>query len=165
MKKIKSLILLLLIISLCTVIINNKNIVQILSNNSEKVKNAENIVDSYNLKLEGEKIVNPGNTLIITLKLTDIDIKTGENGLGSYQGKIEYDANIFENLEILSGSTEWATPYVKENKFVAERIDGKCINTDQNVAIIKLKVKEDATLGNCAIKVVNFKASNGTQTI
>ena len=62
--------------------------------------------DSYEVKMNADKkSLKTGDTITISLVLDNINIQSGEKGLGSYEGSIVYDTNVFENLK-LSGNTE-----------------------------------------------------------
>lgn len=121
--------------------------------------------DSYNVKMNADKTtLKTGDTITISLKLDNIKIESGEKGLGSYEGSIEYDKNIFEDLK-MTGNNEWETPFQNEGRFTATRTDGKCISETQEIAKITLKVKDKAKEGDTKIQIKNFSASNAIENI
>lgn len=121
--------------------------------------------DSYSVKMNADKTtLKTGDTVTISLKLDNIKIESGEKGLGSYEGSIKYDKNIFEDLK-MTGNSEWDTPFQNEGRFTASRTDGKCVSETQEIAKITLKVKSNAKEGNTKIEIKDFSASNAVENI
>lgn len=138
-------------------------IITIISGISYTVKSASG--DSYNVKMNADKTtLKSGETVTITLKLDNIKIESGEKGLGSYEGSIEYDKNIFEDLK-MTGNSDWDTPFQNEGRFTSTRTDGKCVSETQEIAKITLKVKSNAKEGDTKIQIKNFSASNAVENI
>lgn len=121
--------------------------------------------DSYSLKMSVDKTtLKAGDTVTISLKLDNIEIQSGEKGLGSYEGSIVYDKNIFEDLKMI-GNSNWDTPFQNEGRFTSTRTDGKCVSETQEIATITLKVKSNAKEGNTTIQIKDFSASNAVENI
>lgn len=121
--------------------------------------------DSYSLKMSADKTtLKAGDTVTISLKLDNIEIQSGEKGLGSYEGSIVYDKNIFEDLKMI-GNSNWDTPFQNEGRFTSTRTDGKCVSETQEIATITLKVKSNAKEGNTTIQIKDFSASNAVENI
>lgn len=122
--------------------------------------NAADTADTYKINLVAEnKTVKQGETVTISLNISDIKIQTGEKGIGAYEGKIEYDKNVFEDLKML-GNDNWDKPTENEGGFTSVNSDGLCVKETQEIAKITLKVKSTAKVGSTAVKVTGFKASN-----
>ena len=121
--------------------------------------------DSYKISLNPDKTtLKPGDTITISLNASEIDIESGDKGIGSYEGTIEYDTNIFENLKML-GNDDWERPSINGGMFTSVRADGECVSNDQELATITLTVKSDAKEGQTTIKVKDFGASNALSNI
>jgi len=122
--------------------------------------------DSYKLTLTPTvQKAKPGDTVTIKLAVSDVKIQSGEKGIGSYQGEISYDKEIFEDLK-MSAESNWETPFVQpKGGFTAARVDGKCVGGTQGIAIITLKVKANAKSGAGKITIKKFGASNAVETI
>lgn len=122
--------------------------------------------DSYKLTLTPtvEK-AKPGDTITIKVAVSDVKIQSGEKGIGSYQGEISYDKDVFEDLK-MTAESNWETPFVQpEGGFTAARLDGKCVGGTQGIATITLKVKSNAKSGSGKITIKKFGASNAVETI
>lgn len=121
--------------------------------------------DSYKIGLSASKTtLKAGETVTISLKVSDIKIQSGEKGIGSYEGSIVYDANVFEDVK-MKGNDLWDTPTLNQGRFTSVRSDGMCVSEAQEIATITLKVKENATAGNTKIQIKNFEASNAKENI
>lgn len=126
--------------------------------------NAET-TDEYSIKLTSSNTtLEAGDIITISLKVDNINIQSGEKGIGAYEGTIVYDSNIFEDLK-MSGNDVWDTPIENEGRFTSVKSDGICTNQSQEVAKITLKVKENASLGSTKIEIKDFEASNGEKNI
>lgn len=134
-------------------------IVMIILGMSITVK-AANPTDTYKINLvTANSTVKQGETVTISLNVSDINIQTGEKGIGAYEGKVEYDKNVFEELK-MSGNDNWDKPGENEGVFTSVNSDGICVQEAQEIAKITLKVKSNAKVGTTAIKIKEFKASN-----
>lgn len=121
---------------------------------------AADTTDTYKINLATEtKAVKQGEEVTISLNVSDINIQTGEKGIGAYEGKIEYDTNVFEDLK-MSGNDNWDKPTENEGVFTSVNADGLCVKETQEIAKITLKVKSNAKVGNTTVKITGFKASN-----
>jgi len=121
--------------------------------------------DSYKITLTptAEK-AKAGETVTIKMTANEIKIQSGEKGIGSYQGKLEYDTAIFEEVK-MKGNEDWDTPMLNEGAFTSVRGDGECTAEAQEIGTITLKVKAGAKIGETNIKVKEFGASNGVENI
>lgn len=122
--------------------------------------NAADTADTYKINLTAaNNTVKQGEIVTLSLNISDIDIKTGEKGIGAYEGTIEYDKNVFEELKML-GNDNWDKPGENEGVFTSVNADGLCVKEAQEIAKITLKAKTTAKVGNTTIKIKGFKASN-----
>ena len=121
--------------------------------------------DSYSVKLSpSKKEISAGETVKVTITLDNVNIQSGEKGLGSYQGKISYDKDVFELVSV-EGASGWDTPAENSGIITAARSDGKTVAGTQQVAVINLKAKSNAKAGASSVKVTNFEASNAVENI
>lgn len=121
---------------------------------------AVDTADTYKINLTAKnKTVKQGETITISLNVSDIKIQTGDKGIGAYDGKIEYDKNIFEELK-MAGNDNWDKPVENEGIFTSVNSDGLCVQEAQEIAQITLKVKATAKVGSTKVKITDFKASN-----
>lgn len=117
--------------------------------------------DTYKIELNSsDNILKQGDSIDITLSVKEIDIQSGEKGIGAYEGKIEYDEEAFELVEI-KANENWDKPIENEGKFISVKSDGICTNEEQVIATIILKVKDNVKSGNEIIEIKDFRASNG----
>lgn len=121
--------------------------------------------DSYVIKLNSDKtLLKTGETITMTLNVSDININSGDKGIGAYEGTISYDTSVFTDMKI-TGNDKWDTPVENGGKFTSVKSDGICTSEAQTLLKIELKVKDDATIGNTTIQIKNFKASNALESI
>lgn len=121
--------------------------------------------DSYNVGLDINKsTILQGETLEIVVSLKDLNITTGDKGLGAYQGTLEYDSTIFEYVGI-KGLNSWDTPIYNNGTFATTTSTGEVIKKSEEVAKITLKAKTNLTQGETTISVKNITASTGTSTV
>lgn len=126
---------------------------------------AADTTDTYKINLTTtNKTVKQGETITIALNVSDINIQTGDKGIGSYQGKIEYDTNVFEELKMV-GNDNWDKPSENDGVFTSVNSNGLCVKESQELAKITLKVKSSAKIGSTTVKITGFKASNAITSI
>lgn len=114
--------------------------------------------DSYKINLTATSTTaKAGDTVSINLKITNVNV---ENGIGSCQGTVSYDKDVFELVEI-SGIGKWGGLASDDNgNFTGARSDAQAISEDQEILTVELKVKDSAKAGSSEIKVSNFEAYN-----
>ena len=108
--------------------------------------------------------VKIGDTVTITIQLSDIAIESGEKGIGAYTANLEFDSSVFEYVKT-NGTNNWEAPVYQAKKIVGNTADGKVVNTNQSIGTITFKVKEDATLGETTIKLTNFSGSTAESDV
>ncbi len=123
------------------------------------IKAKEN--DSYKIELNSSNsTLKEGESVEINLNVKDINIQSGEKGIGAYEGKLEYNKEIFELIEI-KGNEKWDKPIENEGHFISVKTDGICTDEAQVLATIILRVKDNIKNGNEIIEIKEFKVSNG----
>ena len=100
------------------------------------------------------------NTKKIEIQV-NLDSYNGDGILG-YEGKIEYDSNVFESATIKQAENWEAVSYeTQTGKFVSTTTNAKA----GNVATIVLKVKEGVTANTTDVVITNLTFSDGESTI
>lgn len=118
------------------------------------------VTDPYRISLTtGNNTIKQGESITISLNISDIDIQTGEKGIGAYKGNIEYDTNVFDEVK-MSGNSNWDEPGVNKGIFASVNARGMCVKETQEVAKITLRAKSNAALGNTKVKVKGFEVSS-----
>lgn len=119
-----------------------------------------NEVDTYKIELNSSNnTLNEGDSIEINLSVKDINIQSGEKGIGAYEGKLEYNKEIFELIEI-KGNENWDKPIENEGYFISVKSDGICTNEEQVLATIVFKIKDNIKTSNEIVQIKDFKVSN-----
>ncbi len=125
---------------------------------------AENI-DSYNAVISTNKDnVTKGEEITITISLEDINIESGEKGIGAYTANLNFNPSALEYVSS-AGTDKWEAPMYYNGKIVGNTKDGKVMTEEGNIGTITFKVKEDADLGEITVSLVNFSGSNAVNDI
>ena len=120
--------------------------------------------ESFELQLSPSSIdLNPGNTFSVNIVIDNINITSGDQGIGAYQAKIIYDTNVLELINV-TAATGWET-LENEGNMVANTNDGEVVKERTNTATINFKVKDDAADGNTSISLESIQGSSGYTTI
>lgn len=118
--------------------------------------------DSYSMKIIPNKTsLKTNESVLITVRLEDVKIESGEKGIGSYEAVLEYDKNSFEFVNITSAAN-WDSAIFNEEtgKFASVRSDALCSSENQDIATIELKAKTNIYNGPTTIKLKNIGCSN-----
>ena len=110
-----------------------------------------------NIKAEKTEI-KQGEETVLTL-----EIENSSDNINAFQAKINYDSNVWEELDEDNFETinEWESlKYNSNNKEF--NIINKQENTNKEILKIKLKAKDNAVAGNTEIAIDEIVASNGT---
>lgn len=103
----------------------------------------------------------------IEIKFYLQDYSDINDGLNAYKATLDYDSNIFENVEFEDFTSQnlWEEFLYNENthEFVAIKKAGS--ETPEEVVSLKLKAKSDIKAGETTIKVKNIVASEGKEDI
>lgn len=123
---------------------------------------------SFNFKPSPEeKIVSPGETVEIEINLDDI--KEISEGINTVVGYMQYEENLFENIEFV-GQNEWEVTYNnKENnelygKFAIVTLQNG-IEENTRIATLKMKLKGSLPNGETEIKFSKLVSSDGYNSI
>lgn len=121
--------------------------------------------NSYEIFLtSNRKEVLKGEKFEITITVDNINVTTGQKGIGAYKAKINYDNAMFDMVEI-KGLGNWEELIQNGNEIVATTKDGECVNTRQEIAIITFIAKTEISNITSVIKISDFKASDTENTI
>lgn len=105
-----------------------------------------------------------GDTITVDLGIADIDQET--NGIHAIQGDLSYNEDLFESVEIVSAGNNWTVSLNKEEN---NSLKGRFIINNMNsvkdpsvVAVLKAKIKNDATVTTGEITLKDVFSSYGT---
>lgn len=105
--------------------------------------------------------VKQGESITLLVKVTDIE--AGE-GIASFNAMLEYDSDVFECTVSGDDDGEWQRQGLVENSLSMTRSDLLANSSDQTVAKIVLKAKEDASVGRQTFKLSKIEFSTGDET-
>ncbi len=108
--------------------------------------------------------VKRGESVTVTMALSDIHIESGEKGIGAYTAKLDFDSSVLEYVSI-SGTDKWETPLYQDTLIASNTNDGEVVSEGQNIGSITFKVKDDANLGETTIKLTKFSGSTGASDV
>ena len=115
--------------------------------------------DSYETTLSVDKAqAKAGDIITLTVGLSNISIKSGEQGIGGYSSNITFDSSVLEYVST-NGTNIWDAPFYQNKTIVATTKNGGVIDTTQSIGTITFKVKDDAKLGKTTIGLANFSAT------
>lgn len=126
--------------------------------------------NSFDLLVSANKeYANAGETVELTLKVANIDVD--DPGINTVQGVLEYDTNLFEEVEEsnIDSLNNWTITYNSEDTeyngtFLGVILqDG--VTNDQEIGKIKLKVKAGAVYTRTTIKIKGITTNNGQDLI
>ncbi len=115
-----------------------------------------------NVSLESNKTnIKKGESVTILVKATGI--QAGE-GIASFNAILDYNSNIFECN--VSGDDEgnWQKQGLIQNSLSMTRSDLLANSSDQTIAKIVLKAKENASIGKQTFKLTQIEFSTGEET-
>lgn len=116
--------------------------------------------DTFELQVNpSTSTLNPGDDFTVNLVLDDINVTSGEQGIGAYQAKMIYDTNILELVSVTSASG-WEVSQ-NEGNIIANTSNGQVVKQRTNTAVVSFKVKDDATGGNTTISLASVSGSSG----
>lgn len=110
--------------------------------------------------LEVERETN----VIVTIGLTDINIESGDKGIGAYIGKIKFDSTVLEYVSS-KGTDKWESLTYQNGRITSVTSDGEVIREEQTIGTITFRVKKGAKLGETTITLESFEGSTGISDI
>ncbi len=120
--------------------------------------------ESFELELEtSTTTVNQGDSFSVNIIIDNMNITSGDQGIGAYQAKIIYDTNILQLVNV-TPATGWEVSE-NEGNMVANTSDAEVVKKRTHTATINFKVLNNATFGNTIISLENIQGSSGTTTI
>lgn len=116
--------------------------------------------DSFELNLKPESSsVKKGDTVNFDIVLDNLNIESGDKGIGAFQATIKYDTNIFSGIESIT-STDWEISE-NEGNIIANTKNGECVTSKSTVGIIQLKVADNAKEGETSVSLTGISGSSG----
>ena len=120
--------------------------------------------ESFELQLNSlTKEVVLGNTFEVEILLDNINVTSGDQGIGAYNAKLTYNTEVLELVSVQQ-QTGWEVMGNKGN-IVALTTDGEVVKNRTLTAKATFKVKEDAQLGDTEISFESVSGSSGKTTI
>lgn len=118
--------------------------------------------DTFTITMEPNKTqLKQGETVEVKLYIDNINVTSGENGIGAFTAKLNYDSNIFENATSV-GSDTWDNPSIQPTgEMAGVKSDGVVVSTRQLVGTITLTAKQQATLGSTTLSITDVQGANG----
>lgn len=113
--------------------------------------------EDYNVKLNYKIEENNGKKqVVIPVTIENVNLK---GGILACSATIEYDDNVFENIEI-KGTEKWEKIYGKNNKFMATKNTEYSAELIENPFIVCLTIKDGAKSGKTEVKIKNLSVGN-----
>lgn len=106
---------------------------------------------------------NIGDTFLVEIVLDNINVTSGDQGIGAYVGTITYDTNVLELVEI-TAATGWEV-MENEGNIIVNTTNAEVVKNRTVTASINFKVKENAQIGQTTISLENVEGSSGLTTI
>ena len=120
--------------------------------------------ESFDLELEASSItLNPGDTFSVDIIIDNINVTSGDQGIGAYQAKIVYDQKVLELVNV-TAAFGWEV-LENEGNMVANTSTGEVVQERTTTATINFKVRDDAEIGNTIISLESIQGSSGYTTI
>lgn len=120
--------------------------------------------ESFELQLEASSTtLNPGDSFSVDIIIDNMNVTSGDQGIGAYQAKIIYDTNVLELVNV-TAATGWEV-LENEGNMVANTSNAEVVTERTHTATINFKVLDNVTLGNTTISLESVQGSSGTTTI
>ena len=120
--------------------------------------------ESFQLQLEASSItLHPGDTFSVDIIMDNINVTSGDQGIGAYQAKIIYDTKVLELVSV-TPATGWEV-LENEGNMVANTSNAEVVRERAHTAVINFKVLDDPNMGNSEISLESIQGSSGTTTI
>ncbi len=117
------------------------------------------VTDSFKTTLSVDNSqVKRGENITVTIALNDIQIESGEKGIGAYTANIDFDHSVLEYVST-KGTDKWEAPFYQDEQITGNTNDAEVVKTPQSIGTITFKVKDNAKLGETTIKLANFSGS------
>ncbi len=105
--------------------------------------------------------VKKGETITILVKVSEI--QAGE-GIAFFNTLLEYDSNVFDCQVSGDDEGKWQKVSLIEKSLSMNTSDLVAISSDQTIAKIELKAKENAPIGKQTFKLTKMEFSTGQDT-
>ena len=120
--------------------------------------------ESFELQLEASSTtLHPGDSFSVNIMIDNMNVTSGDQGIGAYQAKIIYDTNALELVNV-TPATGWEI-LENEGNMVANTSNAEVVKERTHTATINFKVLDDVTLGDTTISLESIQGSSGTTTI
>lgn len=113
--------------------------------------------------------LRPGDTVMIEMRVSDI--QTGNLGINTVEGYLEYDEKVFEKVtqENLTGENDWKITYnggegERKGKYLVSLLKPGEVK-DTTIASVKMKVKNYIDDKETVIKFTKIATNNGEEIV
>lgn len=118
---------------------------------------------SASMKLQSSSKLNVGDTVEVTLNISNIDAGTG---IDAIVATLEYDKTVFEVVtqNSFTGLNNWSLGTYSEDTQMLTLLRSSKVNTPSEVLKLKLKVKSLTNIQSSNVKFKKITASGGALT-
>ena len=115
---------------------------------------------SASMKLQSSSKLNVGDTVEVTLNISNID---AGDGIDAIAATLEYDKNVFELVtkDSFEGLNNWNLGIYSETTQMLTLLRSSKVNTASDVLKLKLKVKNVTDIQSSNVKFKDITASGG----
>lgn len=115
--------------------------------------------DYFSLRLNNTSIAH-GDTATVTVKIGDVNINSGDKGLGVVSFKLNYDTSVFSSVT-LNSSIATITKNDSTGEVIAIVNNGNVITSTTDLMTISLKSNSTSTVNSSIVKLTDVKGSSG----
>ena len=120
--------------------------------------------ESFELQLEASSTtLNLGDNFSVDIIIDNMNVTSGDQGIGAYQAKIIYDTKVLELVNV-TAATGWEV-LENEGNMVANTSNAEVVTERTHTATINFKVLDNVTFGDTTISLESIQGSSGTTTI
>lgn len=103
----------------------------------------------------------------VTIGVSLTSINAGTTGISGFKGTLEYDTKIFETVSQTDMTAQNNWDGITYNETTKELTTAKStfVKNDEEIMVIKLKVKEGATTGKTVVTLKDITSSTGTEDV
>lgn len=121
--------------------------------------------DSFNTTIRANNDrTKRGDTITVTIGLKNIEIESGEKGIGGYTASIKFDSSVLEYISS-TGTDKWEAPFYQNGLITGNTKDAEVVKTTQDIGTITFKVKDDAKLGETIISLTDFSGTTAVTDV
>ena len=106
-------------------------------------------------------MVKGGDTVSINVTINNITLSENSKGITMFDGYLNYDESIFEDVNVIAGSNKLATYMSTKRVFVELNNDeGLVTKSGETMFTITMKVKENANFDTTTVSLTNISITD-----